>query len=216
MNSRIKSSFCEVLCKNEIYPPWTIAFQPPPNLMTYPHQIETIISLRKNQAKDMLRILSLMSSEEANNCKERADAFTQVLRGYYQQPLAFQYNLNEALDALVTLTDRSQKLVHAEQQKFLEFSNRPSLALYAGCPDQFIPDQIKNQRLQPFLPPRDQSQSRPTQGGKKLNPRSRKPKRPNQGSRGSFPRKGNQQTQKIKKILELLNLYKFLQMFIQH
>ena len=142
-----------------------------------------------------------MSSEEANNCKERADASTQALREYYQQPTASQYNLNEALDALVTLTDTSQKQVHAEQQKkFLEFSNKPSLALYTGCPDQ-----IKNQRLQPFLPPKDRSQSRPTQGGK-INPQSRKPKRPNQGSGGPFQRKGNQQAQKIKKILELLNL----------
>ena len=51
----------------------------------------------------MLKTLSLMSSEEANNCKERAD----TLRAYYQQSVASQYNLNEALDALVTLTDIS-------------------------------------------------------------------------------------------------------------
>ena len=122
--------------------------------MTNPQQIETIVSLRKNQTKDMLRTLSLMSSEEANNCKERADASTQALRAYYQQSAASEYNLNEALDALVILTDRSQKLVHAEQQKkFLELSQKPSMALYTGCPDQFISDQIKNQRLQPFLPP---------------------------------------------------------------
>ena len=30
MNLRIKNSFYEVLNKNEIYPPWTIAFQSPP------------------------------------------------------------------------------------------------------------------------------------------------------------------------------------------
>ena len=78
MNLRIKSSFCEVLSKNEIYPPWTITFQLPPNLMTNPHQIETIVLLRKNQAKDMLKTLSLLSSEEANNCKERADSSTQA------------------------------------------------------------------------------------------------------------------------------------------
>ena len=65
----------------------------------------------------MLRTLSLMSSSEANNCKERVDASTQALRSYYQQPMASQYNLNEALDAPVTLTDRSQKPVRAEQQK---------------------------------------------------------------------------------------------------
>ena len=153
MNLRIKSSFYEALSKNEIYPACTIAFQPSPNLMTNPQQIETIVLLRKNQTKDMLKTLSLMSSEEADNCKERADASTQALRAYYQQSVASQYNLDEVLDALVTLTDRSQKLVHTEQQKkFLELSQKPSWALYTGCPEQFMPDQIKNQRLQPFLP----------------------------------------------------------------
>ena len=95
MSLRIKSSFYEALCKNEIYPAWTIAFQPPPNLMTNLQQIETIVSLRKNQTKDMLKTLSLMSSEEANNCKERADASTQALRAYYQQSAASQYNLDQ-------------------------------------------------------------------------------------------------------------------------
>ena len=182
--------------------------------MTNPDQIETIVLLRKNQAKYMLRTLSLMSSEEAINCKDRVDASTQALKAYYQQSMASQYNLNEALDALVTLTDRSQKLVHAEQQKtFLELSNKPSLALYTGCPEQFVPDQIKNQRLQPFLlPPRTGVNPDPPRG-KKSNPQNRKQKRPNQGSRGPFPRKGNQQAQKIKKILELLIFLTFLKSY---
>ena len=85
-----------------------------------------------------------MSSQEAYNCKERADAATQALKAYYQQPVASQYDLDEALNALVTLTERSQKLVHAEQQKkFLQLSQRPSLAIYGGCPEQFMPDHIK-------------------------------------------------------------------------
>ena len=32
-------------------------------------------------------------------------------------------------------------------------SNKPTLSLYVGFPDQLIPSDIKNQRLQPFLPP---------------------------------------------------------------
>ena len=161
MNLRIKSSFYDVLINIEIYLAWTIAFQPP-HLMTNSQQIETIVSLRKTQTKDMLKTLSLMGSEEANNCKERADASTQALKAYYQQPAASQYNLDEALNALVTFTERSQKLVHAEQQKkFLELSHKPPLALYSGCPEQFMPDHIKNQRLQPFqLPPGEESVKR--------------------------------------------------------
>ena len=102
----------------------------------------------------MLQTLSLMSSEEVNQCKDRVDASTQALKAYYQQPRATEYNLNDALDAQLTLTDRLQKLVHAEQQKkFLELSNKPSFALNMVFPEQLVPDEIQNQRLQPFLPP---------------------------------------------------------------
>ena len=167
MNLRIKSVFYDAISSNEIYPAWMIAFQPPPNLMTSTYQIETVVSLRKTQAKDMLKTLSLMSSDEAKNCKERADAVTQALKAYYQQPGASKYNLDEALNALVTLANRSQKLVHAEQQKkFLEPSHKPTLALYNGCPENFMPENIKNQRLQPFqLPPGRGVNQDPPQGG---------------------------------------------------
>ena len=135
---------------------------------------------------------------------------TMILKYYYQQEGASSYNLNEALDALVTLTDRSQKTVHAEQQKrFLELSNRPTLALYMGFPEQFIPADIKNQRLQPFLPPpRERSLSRPTQGGQR-NPKTNfqtTRRRPNQGFRAPSMKRANPKAEKIKKILELLNL----------
>ena len=83
--------------------------------MSSQHQIETSVSLRKTQAKDMLNTLSQMSTEEANQCKDRTDASTQALKAYYQQHGATQYNFNEPLDALVSLIDRSQKLVYAEQ-----------------------------------------------------------------------------------------------------
>ena len=44
MNLQIKSLYYETLNKNEIFPPWTIVFQPPPNLMSIQCQIETIVS----------------------------------------------------------------------------------------------------------------------------------------------------------------------------
>ena len=155
----------------------------------------------------MLTTLSNMSNHEADECKSHADASTQVIKTYYQQAGAAQYNLNEALDALVTLTDRSQKTVHSEQQKkFLQLSNKPILALYMGFPEHLVPSEIKSQRLQPFLsPPRERSQSRPTQGGKTNFQATRR--RPNQGPRGSSLKTGIPNAQKIKMIFELLNLY---------
>ena len=87
------------------------------NLMPNQRQADTIVALRKNQAKEMLNTLSRMSNYEADECKHQADASTQALRTYYQQAGASQFNLNEALDTLVTLTDRSQRTVPSEQPK---------------------------------------------------------------------------------------------------
>ena len=174
--------------------------------MTSIHQIETIVSLQNTQAKDMLKTLSLMSSDEAKNCKERADATTQALKAYYQQPAATQYNLDEALNALVTLTERSQKLVHAEQQKkFLELSHKPSLALYSGCPENFMPEHIKKSMVAAFSTTPSGEESIQTHPRGELSNINKRPRRPNQGPKAFVPKKGNQ-AQKIKMILELLNL----------
>ena len=175
----------------------------PPNLISNQRQADTILTLRKNQTKEMLNTLSIMSTHEANECKTCTDASTQALRTYYQQEGAAQYNLNEALHVLVTLTNRSQKTVHSEQQKkrFLELSNKPTLALYMGFPDQLIPSDIKNQRLQPFLPPpRERSQSRPSQGAKKSeNKLPNNQKETQSGLQGTPNEEGQPQCTKNKK-----------------
>ena len=54
----------------------------PPNLMTNNRQADTIVALRKTQAKEILNTLATMSNQEADECKGRADASTQALRTY--------------------------------------------------------------------------------------------------------------------------------------
>ena len=104
-----------------------------------------------------------------------------------------QDNLNEALDALVTLTDRSQKTVHSEQQKkFLELSNKPTLALYMGFPEQLVPSEIKNQRPQPFLPaPGKGANPSPPRASK--NKFSSNQKETQSGPKGTLPQEGKPQ-----------------------
>ena len=158
----------------------------------------------------MLKTLSLLSSEEANNCKEKADASTQALKAYYQQSATSQYNLDEALDALVTLTDRSQKLVHAEQQKmFLELSQKPFYGIIYRMSRTIYTWSNKKPKITAFSSPQGQESIQTHPRGEMVNSVNRKPNKPNQGPRAFLPRKGNQQAQKIKTILELLNLWNF-------
>ena len=149
----------------------------------------------------MLTTLSNMTNHETDDCKSHADASTQALNTYYQQEGAAQYKLKEALDAFVTLTDRSQKTVHSDQQrKFLELSNKPTLALYMGFPEHLVPSEIKNQILQPFLPPpRERGQSRSTQGAK--NKLSGNQKETQSGPKGTLLQEGNPIQRKSRRYL---------------
>ena len=141
------------------------------------------------------------------------DASTQALRAYYQQCVATQYNLNDALDALATLTDRSQKVVHAEQQKFLELSNKPSLVLYIGYPEQFVPHEIKNQRLQPFLPPPGKGVNPDPPRGEENQSLEQETKETKSGLKGSLPKEGQSTSSKNEEDLgtiESLDFFKEL------
>ena len=53
VNLHIKASYYEALSKNNIFAPWTVALQPPPNLIENQHQVKTILTLRRTQAKEM-------------------------------------------------------------------------------------------------------------------------------------------------------------------
>ena len=117
MNICIKASYYEALSMNNIYPPWTIAFQLPPNLMFNQHQVKTILTLRRIQAKEMLNTLSTMSTHEGNEHKNRVDASTQALKAYYQQSWAPEFNFNEALDALDTNRLITKKLYMQSSKK---------------------------------------------------------------------------------------------------
>ena len=68
MNLQIKAAYYDVLNKNEIYP-LDHSVPAPPNLISNQRQADTILTLRKNQAKEMLNTLSIMSTHEANKCR---------------------------------------------------------------------------------------------------------------------------------------------------
>ena len=116
---------------------------------------------------------------------------------------------NEALDALVTLTDRSQRTVHSEQQmKFTELSNRPTIALYMGFSDQLIPSDVKNQRLQPLCHLQGADPIKAHPGGPKEPEKqlSDTQKETQSGLQVPPTTGGDLNALKMKKILQLLNL----------
>ena len=76
-----------------------------------------------------------------------------------------------------------------------------------GCPEQLVPDEIKNQRLQPFLPPPKGRGINPgPPKGEENQSSEQKTKGTQSGPKGPLSKEGQPTSSKIKKILELLNL----------
>ena len=94
-----------------------------------------------------------------------------------------------------------------QQKKLLELSNRPTLALYMGIPDQLIPVEIKSKKLQPFMPPPwERSQLRPTQGRSKTTYQNKKKWGDQSVPEGTLPEEGKPQHPENQENLRNANL----------
>ena len=152
--------------------------------------------------------MASMSEVEAQECTSRAEAATQALHVYYQQPRASAYNIDEDLDALVTLTEWGQKAVHLEQQHrhYSELSGKPLVALYTDIPDHLVPPEFKNQKSHSLI------ETSLTGAYQSPPQRAFKDKQEAQETlikiraEGPIIQEGNPQFSKIQEILQLLNL----------
>ena len=109
------------------------------------------------QVHDILKVMVDMYSLEGSEYKGRANASIQALRTYYQTPQTHNFNLDEALHALITLIERQSQAIKPEQQnKFMELSKKPWLSSYTGIPDNLVPPEIRAARHQPYGRPSGQ------------------------------------------------------------
>ena len=108
----------------------------------------------------------------------------------------------------MTLTDRWQKTVHSEQQKkFLELSDKPTLALYMGFPDQLVPTEIKTQRLPTFYAtPQGKEPIQTHPGGSRVKFQTKKVKTQS-GLKGPLPQDG--ELPMLKRSKRIWNYYIF-------
>ena len=88
-----------------------------------------------------------MSGKEANNHKSQTEAATEALRTLYRQPQAENYNVNQALNALLSLTERSRSLLTDEAyKKLIKLRKFPRIHLYQRVPNNLVPVKIKQER----------------------------------------------------------------------
>ena len=182
-----------------------------PSLMMCQHLPDTIVSLRRTQAKEILNTPSVISKAEAIQCKSNTDAVTQALKAYYHQPDA-RFTFNEALEALITLAECSQKTFHVEQHRnFLELSNKSSFVLYVRVPDDLGPTEMKTSAYKLLCqPPGIRANLGLPRGTHKTNnSNNRTIKEPNQGPRGPSLKRGMPNKSKNQKKIGIVEPVEF-------
>ena len=81
-----------------------------------------------------------LTDKEAHNCSKRSDAHTAALRSYYAQNGVSAYNLDEPLEALLTLNGRSKRSCIPDcQKRYVKLSRTPILSLFVSLGDGIIP-----------------------------------------------------------------------------
>ena len=79
--------------------------RPSTNQTSSCRQTDTIAKF-KSQAKDTLKVVANVCLADAAECKAKANASTQALCTYCQQPQASSYILADALNVLATVTNK--------------------------------------------------------------------------------------------------------------
>ena len=104
----------------------------------------------------------------------------------------------------------NHKKVQAKQQKnVLELSNKLTLALYKGFPDQLVPCEIKNQKLQSFMPPPGKGANPGPPRGVKSKFSKQKSKETQSGLKKSLPQDREPQCSKDQKDSRTVKLLEF-------
>ena len=113
-------------------------------LITTTH-VDNIVNFYSHQTSKTLKVMVHMSKSEEDSCKERSDAAPQPLK-------ASGYNLDVALQAILTVIERRRKSIHVAQMKFAELCKTLLIHLFVGIPDKLVPEVIRAQR-KPFGQP---------------------------------------------------------------
>ena len=111
-----------------------MTFCPPMSLM---NSEESIVGFRRQQADQNLRMLTDLQYKELERLENEISATMASLRVHYESPLAWNYNIEDALNFLATFMQRAKEVESAElNKKFTSFMQAPKAALWVKFPPQ--------------------------------------------------------------------------------
>ncbi len=134
----LRARYNEQLLQTGHYPNWTVRYDPQANLLNTQQAVDEVIAHRQNQANQNLERQASLYKIEAERVKIQAEAALAGLNVLYNKPEAINYNFNEALNAIVILTERTRDIEWRElNRRWSAIHAAPLAALWEGIPPQY-------------------------------------------------------------------------------
>ena len=135
----IRAEMHRQLLNSQAFPAWTLCFRPPANLLATNEQVDTVMKFRIEQAETTMRFYISILEEEAKTAHIEADNHKKVLCSIYSEQEGKKYSVDEALQALLNLTQRARTTqIQIHQKQFNIISESAKLALWQDIPPHFI------------------------------------------------------------------------------
>ena len=109
------------------------------SLLNSEESVEALVGFRKQQAGQNLRMLADLQYKELERLDNEISATMVSLKVHYESPAAQGYNIEDALNSLVTFMQRAKEVESAEMsKKFNSVMLAPKAALWMKLPPQVL------------------------------------------------------------------------------
>jgi hypothetical protein len=138
------------LMSEDKFPEWAVSFNPPKSLINSETAVLTVVEHRRAAAKANIAVINTLMNQEQERISTCINAKLSALKIYYQSEGGRDYSLQDALDGLSTLANRTKQNESAELQKRQAIiDSAPEFAIWQNLPAHA---QLPESAVRPFVP----------------------------------------------------------------
>ena len=128
-----KAKFFKTLADEEIFPDWTICYNPPREVIISQASWEKVVETRKENATSMLMAQAELYTLKAENAKVQANAYLSAMKDVYRSANPGEYNMQAAIKAALDSAENTRAETYKTYLvKYQNLAPRAQEFLYKG------------------------------------------------------------------------------------
>ena len=135
---QLRLNHYEAMLAENLFPTWSVNYQPPGSLFTNNQQIDIIVEARKRIAQLKIETTITLTRRELEDSHSRTSSLKASLAALYGTQDAKEYNLESSMQGAIQMANRTRMQQFADLCKRLDAMRlAPEEALWEGIPEEF-------------------------------------------------------------------------------